>query len=103
VICEESDICALAVGGASVGTLTSSPTLKAVALSSCGSSTGAWLACASATVRNEVGAGGAGTQPGTVDGDLVPSVAATDGDGPVRSRLRLEAAISGGEASERGG
>jgi hypothetical protein len=52
-------------------------------------------------VRNEVGAGRAGTRPGTVDGDLVPFVAATDGDGPVRSRLRLEAAMSGGEAGER--
>jgi hypothetical protein len=53
-------------------------------------------------VRNKVGASRVDTRPGIVNGDLVPSVAATDSNRLVRSRLRLEAAISREEASKRG-
>jgi hypothetical protein len=53
-------------------------------------------------VRNKVSASRAGTRLGIVNGDLIPSIAATDSNRLVRSRLRLEAAISREEASERG-
>lgn len=56
----------------------------------------------SATVRNEVGADGAGDRSGIVEGDRVPSVAAIEGDTQVPSNRPFELDLASGVLPEVG-